>query len=229
MAINPRSRLQSQYEKDAAAKKEAEARNKAVSGVTTVGKGGVTFATIDKWLADNADAEYFRIADSDKKVGTGYRRRDDAGMSSDQAAAIVGQDRDKKNSVIRRYATVQAAGATSKGKRGEKATVGINYTPTDFYKANGFEYSAADGFILSRAEYNKLKESAAKKGKSDQFLSAGPEKKPTFTSNYGKDKGAILTGEGVDTNRRAGLGQDDEDGLSNEEDIEAAAKRKLLG
>ena len=229
MAINPRSRLQSSYEKDAAAKKAAEARNKAVSGVTTVGKGGVTFATIDKWLADNADAEYFRIGDATSKVGNGYRRRDDAGMSSDQAAAIVGQDRDKGNSVIFRYATVQAAGATSKGKRGEQATVGINYTPTDFYKANGFEYSAADGFILSRAEYGKLKESAAKKGKSDQFLSAGAEKKPTFTSDYGKDKGAILTGEGVDTNRRAGLGEDESDGLSNEEDIAAAAKRKLLG
>lgn len=229
MAINPRTKLQSAYEKEAAAKKAAEARSKAVSGVTTVGKGGVTFATIDKWLADNPDAEYFRIADSDKKVGTGYQRRDDAGLSSDQAAAIVGSSSDSGNSVIRRYATVQAAGATSKGKRGEQATVGINYTPTDFYKANGFEYSAADGFILSRAEYGKLKESAAKKGKSDQFLSAGAEKKPTFSSDYGKDKGAILTGEGVDTNRRAALGQEETDALSNEEDIAAAAKRKLLG
>lgn len=229
VSFNPRAKMQSQYEKDAAAKKAAEARSKAVSGVTTVGKGGVTFATIDKWLADNPDAEYFRIADSTKKVGTGYMRRDSAGMSSDQAAAIVGQDRDKGNSVIRRYATVQAAGATAKGKRGEQATVGINYTPTDFYKANGFEYSAADGFILSRNEYNKLKESAAKKGKADQFLSAGAEKKPTFTSDYGKDKGAILTGEGVDTNRRAGLGEDGEDALANEEDIAAATKRKLLG
>lgn len=229
VSFNPRAKMQSQYEKDAAAKKAAEARSKAVSGVTTVGKGGVTFSTIDKWLADNPDAEYFRIADSTKKVGTGYMRRDSAGMSSDQAAAIVGQDSDAGNSVIRRYATVQAAGATATGKRGEQATVGINYTPSDFYKANNLTYSASDGYILSRAEYNSLKEQAAKKGSGDQFLSAGAEKSPTFDSQYGKDKGAILTGEGSAESRRASLGEDEQDDLANSDDPEAAAKRKLLG
>ena len=226
--MSARELLQKAYKADDA-KKAAAAREKSLSGVKTIGSGGVTFANIDKWLTANPDAEYFRITNSATKVGTGYMRRDDAGESSDQAAAIVGQDRDKGNSVIRRYATVQAAGATAKGKRGEQATVGINYTPTDFYKANSLEYSAADGFILSRAEYGKLKESAAKKGKSDQFLSAGAEKDPTFSSDYGKDKGAILTGAGVDDNRRAGLSTDSDDSLSNEEDIVAAAKRKLLG
>lgn len=76
-----------------------------------------------------------------------------------------------------------------------------------------------------QSDYDKK---AATQGKGDRFLEA-PLKKPTFSSDYGKDKGAILTGEGVDSNRSAGLSTDNPDSLANDEDADNATKRKLLG
>jgi len=138
----------------------------------------------------------------------------------------VGQDSDKGARDIFRYANISAATPRT-GKRGEKATVGLQYSPSSFFKDNEAEYKTDYGMVYSRDEYGKLKESAAKLGKNDKFLSAGSEKKPTFSSDYGKDKGAILTGEGE--TRRAQLSTENDDSLANESDVTAAAKRKLLG
>lgn len=248
MAINPREKLQGSYDKAEEAKKKAADAKKLVDGVASVGSGPVTFADIDKWLADNPDAQYFRIGNGGGSVqgarsyvvkgnpfgaigGAAGREAADSGelqMWSDNDAAIVGQDIDKQTRDIFRYANISAA-PTRQGKRGEKATVGQQYTGSSFFTDNGIEYNTNYGMIYSRDEYGKLKEWASGVGKSDQFLSAGAEKKPTFNSDYGKDKGAILTGTGVDDNRRAGLSTDADDSLANEEDIAAKAKRKLLG
>lgn len=231
MAINPRAKLQEAYDRDAdaAAKAEAEAKRVGdlVQGVSSVGKGAVTFAQIDKYLADNPDAEYFRIENGGNNVGKAARSyTNDFGTWSDNDAAIVGQDSDKGARDIFRYANISAATPRT-GKRGEKATVGIQYSPSAFFETNKAEYKSDYGMIYSRDEYGKLKEQAAKIGKSDQFLSAGAEKKPTFSSDYGKDKGAILTGEG--DAKRAKLSTENTDSLANDEDADSAAKRKLLG
>lgn len=227
--VNPREKLQSSYEKEQAARESAEKAQKAISGVASVGKGAQTFADIDKWLDENPDAEYFRIENGGTNAANIARSyTNEYGTWADNDAAIVGQDSDKWTRDIFRYANISAADVRQ-GKRGEKSTVGVKYTPSDFFKTNEIEYKSDYGMVYSRAEYGKLKESAAKMGKSDQFLSAGAEKKPTFSSDYGKDKGAILTGKGVDDNRRANLGEDEDDSLSNETDTAAAAKRKLLG
>lgn len=244
---NPREKLQSSYDKEQAAKKKAEADKKLVDGVASVGSGPVTFGDIDKWLADNPDAQYFRIGNGGGSVpgarsyvvsgnpfgaigGAAGRDGDAANvqMWSDNDAAIVGQDIDKQVRDIFRYANISAA-PTRKGKRGEQATVGQQYTGSSFFTDNGIEYNTSYGMVYSRDEYGKLKEWASSVGKSDQFLSAGAEKKPAFSSDYGKDKGAILTGAGVDDNRRAALGNEETDSLSNEADAAAKAKRKLLG
>jgi len=223
-----REKLASKYDEEAAAKAAAEKASKAISGVKTVGKGATTFATIDKWLADNPDAEYFRIENGGKSVREPRSYTNQYGSWSDNDAAIVGQDRDKGARDIFRYANISAANPRT-GKRGEKATVAAQYTPSAFFEANDIAYKSDYGMVYSRDEYGKLKEWASKKGKSDQFLSAGAEKAPTFSSDYGKDKGAILTGAGIDDNRRAGLSTESEDSLANEEDLANAAKRKLLG
>lgn len=228
MATNPREKLQKPY--DDAAKAEAEAKRigDLISGVGSVGKGAVTFSQIDKYLADNPDAKYFRIENGGNNVGKAARSyTNDFGTWSDNDAAIVGQDSDKGARDIFRYANISAATPRT-GKRGEKATVGIQYSPSSFFKDNEIaDYKSDYGMIYSRDEYGALKEKAASIGKSDKFLSAGAEKKPTFSSDYGKDKGAILTGEGE--SRRAKLSNDSTDSLANDEDPDNAAKRKLLG
>lgn len=228
MALTARGKLADKYDAEAKAKAAADAAKKAISGVASVGKGAVTFADIDKWLDANPDAQYFRIENGGNSVREPRSYTNEYGSWSDNDAAIVGQDRDKGARDIFRYANITAADVR-KGKRGEKATVGAQYTPSSFFSDNGIAYNSSYGMVYSRDEYGALKEWASTKGKSDQFLSAGAEKKPTFSSDYGKDKGAVLTGAGVDDNRRAGLSTDTEDSLANEEDIAAAAKRKLLG
>ena len=90
------------------------------------------------------------------------------------------------------------------------------------------DYKSEYGLVYSRDEYANLKNWAAEKGKSDQFLSAGAEKKPVFNRDYGKDKGAILTGAGVEDTRRAGIGENTEDAMD-ATDTEQVKKRKLLG
>lgn len=226
-SFNPRTKLQSQYEKDqAAAEAEAKAK-KAIGGVKSVGKGAVTFADIEKWLDANPDEKYFRIDNGGKTVGEARSYTGKYGTWSDNDAAIVGQNRDKGARDIFRYANISAADVRT-GKRGEKSTVGLQYSPSSFFKENSIEYNSSYGMVYSRDEYGALKNKAAKIGKSDRFLEA-PVKKPTFSSDYGKDKGAILTGEGVDTNRRAGLGQDEASGLADGEDADNVTKRKLLG
>lgn len=228
MAETARGKLADKYDDEAKAKAKAEAAQKAIGGVASVGKGATTFADIDKWLDANPDAQYFRIENGGNSVREARSYTNEYGAWDDNSAAIVGQDRDKGARDIFRYANISAADVRT-GKRGEKATVGAQYTPSSFFKDNGIDYKSDYGLVYSRDEYGKLKEWASTKGKSDQFLSAGAEKKPTFSSDYGKDKGAILTGAGVDDNRRAGLSTNDPDSLANEEDATAAAKRKLLG
>lgn len=164
-------------------------RDSAISGVQTIGKGGLSLGDIDKWLADNPDAQYFRIAngggvkDNRYRGGTlqpgprgGLMGATRTGGWNDSDAAIVSQDSDERSKSIFRYATVQPRAADAKGKKGEKATIGINWTPSEFYKQYGFDWNEADGMIVSRAEYGKLKEQIKARDTSG-FLNA-PTKYP---------------------------------------------------
>ncbi len=181
-------------ERLAAEKKALEAkRTAALSGVQTIGKGGVSLGDIDKWLADNPDAQYFRIGNggsvNDARLRGGSFMMPGSAAARDAAqndprrggwfdtdAAIVSQDSDERSKSIMRYATVQPRAADAKGKKGEKATIGINWTPSEFYKQYGFDWDANDGMIVSRAEYGKLKEQIKAKDSSG-FLNA-PTKYP---------------------------------------------------
>ena len=211
--------------RDYAAKK-ANA-DKLIGGIKIVNKGATTFGEIDKWLSDNPNEQYFRIGNGGSRVKEARGYETGNGMWTDNDAAIVGQERDKGTRDIFRYANFSPM-PPRQGKRGEKATVSGQYNPSSFFKDNGIDYNTQYGMIYSRDEYGKVKESAAKHGKGDRFLEAG-QKLPEFSSDYGKDKGAILTGAGVDSNRRASLGQDETDGLDSSTDPTKANKRKLLG
>lgn len=232
MAFNPRSRLQTPYQKQQDALKAATAERDRVQstlkGVPIVGSGAVSFADVDAWLAKNPDAQYFRVGGS--------------------VASIVGSNDDKSRPANQRYATNQ------REKQGN-ATISTAYTPSSWFAENkisydkdpmadvsskrqsgsGLEFGLARrqqqqyqenfGLIYSRDEYGKLKESYAAKGKGDRFLEAAT-RKPEFSSDYGKDKGAILTGVDTGAGRRAALGSDDEGQMDGDD---AKTKRKLLG
>lgn len=228
--INPRELLQKPYDKasadkDAADKAAAdEARTmQELSSIKSVGKGAQTFADIDKWLADNPDEQYFRIENGgDNTKGYSRTYTGKYGTWSDNDAAIVGQDKDKEKRDIFRYANISAADIRT-GKRGEKSTVGMQYSPSRFFSDKNIEYKSDYGLVYSRDEYGKLKESAAKAGKSDRFLEA-PKKTPELSSDYGKDKSSSMNA-GKNT---AKLGSDKIDSLSGEDDTNAP-KRKILG
>lgn len=228
MAINQTKAMRDAYEREQTAKRAKE----AVDGIATAGSGAVTFADIDKWLADNPDAEYFRVSrDQSKVVNNGWLFGGER-QTIGSEAAIVGQEYDQNvKHASERYAHVGAVSSEDKsGSRrthGNKATVDVTYNPSSWFADNGFEYDPSYGLIYSRDEYGKLKEQASKQGKSDQFLSAGAEKKPTFSSDYARDRNTILTG-GSD-NRRAALGEESDDSLSNESDANEASRRKILG
>lgn len=185
-----------------AEKKALEAkRSSAISGIQTIGSGGLSLGDIDKWLTDNPDAQYFRIGNggsvNDSRLrggnpfgmmnmggaGLGQGQVDGKGPTDsrgggwyDTDAAIVSQDTDENQKSIFRYATVQPRAADAKGKKGEQATIGINWTPEEFYKQNGFDWSADDGMIVSRNEYGQLKE-RIKASDTSGFLNA-PQKYP---------------------------------------------------
>ncbi|MDX9690544.1 MAG: hypothetical protein RBT70_08830 [Alphaproteobacteria bacterium] len=229
--FNPRSRLQQQYDREAAAKKESERVQSTLKGVPVIGSGALSFADVDKWLADNPDAQYFRIG------GGGN-------------AAIVGSADDKKRPANQRYATNQREAQGN-------ATISTSYSPSSWFKENkisydtdpmqavqssgggqrtglvGFgaairqqqQYQEQFGLIYSRDEYGKLKESYAKKGKGDRFLEAAT-RKPELSSDYGKDKGTILTGVDTGATRRGALGSDDDEQMAGDD---TKTKRKLLG
>ena len=61
-------KLANKYEKEKAAKESAAKAKDLVNGVGVVGKGATTFAEIGKWLADNPDAQYFRIDNGGSSV-----------------------------------------------------------------------------------------------------------------------------------------------------------------
>lgn len=230
MAFNPRSRLQTPYQKQQDALKAATAERDRVQstlkGVPVIGSGAVSFADVDNWLAKNPDAQYFRVGGS--------------------GASIVGSNDDKSRPANQRYATNQR-------EKQSNATISTAYTPSSWFTENkisyntdpmsavqssnrgGFlgglanlqqkQYQESFGLIYSRDEYGKLKESYAAKGKGDRFLEAA-SRKPELSSDYGKDKGAILTGVDTGAGRRAALGSDDEGQMDGDD---AKTKRKLLG
>lgn len=227
MATNPRAALQSLYGNNKltpAQEKAKAAEDKRISdtlgGVTTIGKGAMTFANIDKYLADNPDAQYFRIENTINAPSGGLKNGMMNAAVSKAAkqgiASIVGQDSDAKAKKGKeRYANVTANG-------GDGAVVGLKYTPSSFFKDNSIEYNSDYGMIYSREEYGKLKEDAASKGKSDRFLEAAV-KKPEYNSTKLKDKGFILTGEDAPT---AKLSTTEDDDLNSED---AATSKRILG
>lgn len=204
MAFNPRSRLQTPYQKQQDALKAATAERDRVQstlkGVPVIGSGAVSFADVDNWLAKNPDAQYFRVGGS--------------------GASIVGSNDDKSRPANQRYATNQR-------EKQSNATISTAYTPSSWFAENKISYDNQESFglIYSRDEYGKLKESYAAKGKGDRFLEAA-SRKPELSSDYGKDKGAILTGVDTGAGRRAALGSDDEGQMDGDD---AKTKRKLLG
>ena len=224
---NPREKLQESYDDKAKAEAESKRIGDLVGALPSAGKGAVTFSEIDKFLTDNPDAQYFRIDNGGNSVKQPRSYNTDFGRWDDNSAAIVGQDSDKSSRDIFRYANISAADPRT-GKRGEKATVGIKYTPSSFFKENTAEYKTDYGLVFSREEFGKLKESAAEMGKADRFLEAAVQK-PVFSSDYGKEQGStILTGK-ADT-RRAALGTETTDDMASAStDEETKSKRSLLG
>lgn len=164
------NRLPAYYNKSdaqAAAKSEAARIQSLLGGVATVGKGAVTFDDIDKFVAANPEAQFFRIANGGNNVGKAARSYTNKyGSWSDNDAAIVSQDSDKGARDIFRYMNISAADPRT-GKRGEKATIGMQYAPGEFFATNNIGYKSDYGQIYSLAEYGKLKESVKATGKAD--------------------------------------------------------------
>lgn len=224
---DPRKKLQTSYDDKA----KAEAENKRIGDLEaelpSVGKGAVTFAQVDKFLTDNPDAKYFRIDNGGNSVKEPRSYRTSFGKWDDNSAAIVGQDSDKRSRDIFRYANISAMTPRT-GKRGEKATVGLQYEPSSFFKDNSGTYKTDYGLVYSRDEYGKLKSQAAEIGKADRFLEAAVQK-PALSSDYGRNtKSTILTGNA--DSRRAALGTETENDMaSSSEDEETKTKRSILG
>lgn len=154
------------YYGDLNAKKNAAGNDKAIADIPVVGKGAVTFEDIDKWVASNPDAQYFRIANGGNSVREPRAYTNKYGMWNDNDAAIVSQNSDKGARDIFRYMNISAADPRT-GKRGEKATIGMQYSPGEFFAKNGLEYNTGYGQIYSLAEYGALKERVKATGKAD--------------------------------------------------------------
>lgn len=223
---DPRKKMQTAYDDKAKADAENKRIGELVSALPSAGKGALTFADVDKFLDANPDAKYFRIDNGGSSVKQPRSYTTSFGQWNDNSAAIVGQDSDKRQRDIFRYANISAA-APRTGKRGEKATISQQYSPSSFFKENNATYKTDYGLVYSREEFGKLKEFAAEKGKADRFLEAAI-KKPELSSDYGREKSAILTGQS--DVRRAALGSESTNGLeSSAADEETKSKRSLLG
>jgi len=175
---------------------ELNAKTKAaqmLASVPVVGKGATTFADIDRYLTENADAKYFRIAnggniDSARSYQTPY------GQWSDNSAALVSDNKaDVGSRDIFRYINVSPASVRT-GKRGETPTYGLQYVPSDFYKETGGQYSTEDGYVLSREEFGKLKEQLKAKG-AGGFDAAKTRPQDPVTDKSGDKTTATPTGD----------------------------------
>lgn len=166
------NRLSEYYGKDSAdeAKKKAEAEAARVQGlinsVPVAGNGPVTFADIDKWIAANPTAQYFRIGNDAPNTQNARSYTNEYGTWADNYAAIVSQDSDKGARDIFRYMNISAA-TPRQGKRGEKATIGMQYQPGEFFAQNNIGYKSDYGQIYSLKDYGSLKEQVKATGQAD--------------------------------------------------------------
>lgn len=184
MALMAQQRMAQGYQDKAAADAAEKARiEAALKAVPVVAKGATRFDEIDKFLADNPDAQYFRIDNGGSILGSGARSYNGKyGQWDDNGAAIVSSAYDQSHRDIHRYANISPADLRV-GKRGEQPTIAQQYEPGAFFKDNNIAYNTSYGMIYSRDEYGKLKNWASSVAGPNGFLSQ-PEQNPGQRVNF---------------------------------------------
>jgi len=206
----PRQKIspEEQAERDAYVKRHSE----LVSGISTIGKGAVSFKDIDTYLKENPDTQFFRIGNGGRVSGRDKMRSGTGQHTWLDSNAAISNDTDKFKTQDRRYVNISPAGSV-RGKWSESG-IGIAYTPQEFYKANNLQFFGDDGLILSRDEYGKLKENVKAKDKSGFLVQHEKQAGTRIERGTAKDDGNIVlnkrrrgpSNETILTDREGGLG-----------------------